>query len=310
MTTTLTPRADRPAACTGPDRPPSRDVQPRTRLLLAGFAGLTLLASNQLLVLGGQTDRWFAWTIHSRPTAAFLGAAYASGFVLSVLALRQPSWVRVRIAVATVAAFTALTLVATLVHAHRLHLTAEDPVARAAAWFWVAVYLVVPLACVVVIARQELAVLEPDRPRAARVCRPLPHWLRGLLAAQGAVLLTTGAVLFARGLGVHHVHHDVGAFWPWPLGPISAQVVGAWLVAFGIATVLVLRERDLGRMLVPAVAYTAFGVFQLLALLGVRAHLDATGPDLWGYVAVLATVVLAGGYGWWSAVRPATGAPS
>ena len=57
------------------------------------------------------------------------------------------------------------------------------------------------------------------------------------------------------------------SFWPWRLMPLGAQVIGAWLLALAVATALVIRERDLDRMLVPAVTYTAFGVFQLVVAL-------------------------------------------
>src|SRR3954470_9135823 len=124
----------------------SDEIRPGTRYLLVAFAVLTALATNQLLVLGEHTERYWPWTIQSRPTVGFLGAAYAAGFLLSVLSLRRRQWRQVRVAVATVTAFAVLTLIATIVHAHRLHLSDADPMARTAAWFWVAVYLVVPLA--------------------------------------------------------------------------------------------------------------------------------------------------------------------
>src|SRR4051812_11423840 len=144
-------------------------VRPGTRALLAAFTVLTALATNQLLVLGGHTDRYWPWTIKIPATAGFLGAAYAAGFLLSVLSLRQRSWARVRIAVATVTVFAFLTLVATVVHAHRLHLSAADPLARGAAWFWVAVYVAVPLAGLTMLARQE-----QGRGGRGVVRRPLP----------------------------------------------------------------------------------------------------------------------------------------
>jgi hypothetical protein len=86
-----------------------------------------------------------------------------------VLSLRQRSWTHVRVAVATVTVFTFLTLIATIVHAHRLHLPDADPLARAAARFWLAIYVAVPLVGVVVIGRQE-----EGRPRRDGVLRPLP----------------------------------------------------------------------------------------------------------------------------------------
>jgi hypothetical protein len=122
-----------------------------------------------------------------------------------------------------------------------------------------------------------------------------------LLAAQGAILFVAGAVLFAGGATRHHVAQEWTGFWPLPLAPLTAQAVGAWLLAFGFAAAVAIWERDLSRGLVPAVAYTAFGVFELLVLLRYRAELRADDPWLWAYMAVLATIVITGGYGWWAA---------
>src|SRR5215211_5412088 len=98
------------------------DVRTGTRWLLRAFAVLTLLAVLQLLLLADVADRYWAWTIRTELTAAFLGAAYAAGFVLSVAALRQHEWSQIRVPLLTVTAFTWLTAIPTLVHLHRLHL--------------------------------------------------------------------------------------------------------------------------------------------------------------------------------------------
>ena len=275
-------------------------VRAGTRGVLVAFAVFTLLAANLLLVLTGSTDRLFAWTIAAEPTAAFLGAGYAAGFVLSLLALRQQRWSRIRVAMLTVTAFTVLTLAATVIHLHRFHLDAGGSMARSAAWLWLVVYLVIPAACLVVVGRQER-----HRDRAEPVRGPMPGWLVAVLAAQGLTLFVAGAVLFAGGATRHHhMPNDWTGFWPWPLTPLTAQAVGAWLIAFGFAAAVAIRERDLSRGLVPAVSYTAFGVFELLVVLRYRTQASADDPWLWAYVAVLATIAAAGGYGWRAALRP------
>jgi hypothetical protein len=269
-------------------------LEPGPRRLLITFALLTALATHQLLRLGGHTDHYWAWTIRSRPTVAFLGAAYAAGLVLSVLALRQRSWRHVRVAVATVTAFTVLTLVATLVHVHKLHLGAADPLARTAAWVWLAVYVAVPVAGLAVLVRQG-AGPGPGR-------SPLPLGLRWVLAAQGLALGATGAVLFGGGLTAHHGTAATAGCWPWALTPLSAQVLGAWLVALAVGAALVIRERDLGGLRVPAVTYTAFGLLQGAVLIRYRGEMDA-GPALWAHGAAVTVVAATGGYGWWTTRR-------
>jgi hypothetical protein len=275
----------------------SDEIRAGTRWLLVAFAVLTALAVTQLLLLADVADRYWAWTIRTELTAAFLGAAYGAGFVLAVVALRQDEWSRIRVPLVTVTAFTSLTAVATLIHLHRLHLVSGGPVARAAAWIWLVVYVVVPLACLVVVLRQER---HRDRP--ATVLRPMPGWLVGLLAVEGAVLSTAGVVLFAGGLTVHHHEpRSAAGFWPWALTPLSAQIIGAWLIAFGLAAAMAIHQRDLSRLLVSAVTYTAFGVFEFVAVFWYWPQLSRNDSWLWAYFALLASIVLTGAYGWWAA---------
>jgi hypothetical protein len=296
-TTPVLPAAGTPAR-PEPEPAPSDEVLPGTRRLLSAFVGLTALAVLVLLVFPGTARQNFAWDIRMPQTAGFLGAAYAAGCLLSVLALRRRTWREVRIPVVTVTVFTTLTLLATLVHAHRLHLVDGGVLGRSAAWLWLTVYLVVPVACLLVVARQECA-----RPRDRGVRLPMPRWLAWLLGAQGAVLVVAGGVLFLGALTVHHHTGPVTHFWPWEMMPLSTMVTGAWLIAFGVAAALVIRERDLSRLVVPAVAYTAFGVLELLVLVRHHEQVDGGDPRLWGYVALLVLAALTGGYGWRAARR-------
>jgi hypothetical protein len=300
-TAPVVPVTRRPDAPSGSDgEGPATEIRPGTRWLLRTFVTLTLLAVVTLLGFPARAQHDFAWSIRMEQTAAFLGAAYGAGAVLSLLALRRSSWREIRIPVLTVGVFAALTLVATLIHTHRLHLADGGLVGRFAAWFWLAVYLVVPIACLAVIVRQERAHRGP----APAVRRPLPRWLRLLLAAQGTAMFAAGGVLFVGGLAVHHHAEAMTRFWPWDLMPLSSMVIGAWLVSFGVAAALVIRERDLSRLLMPSVAYTAFGVLQLVVVTRYRTQIDENDPWVWAYLALLVAAVLTGGYGWWAASDP------
>jgi hypothetical protein len=277
-----------------------------TRALLVAFVVFTALAVVSLLGLSGHTDTAFAWTIRSRPNAAFLGAAYAAGLVLSVLALGQRRWTAVRVPVVTVTVFTALTLIPTLLHKHRLNLMAPAGTARLAAWVWLAVYVAVPLAGAAVVVRQHRQ--EQRRRGAGRdeepvVVRPIPAPLVALLVAQGAALAVVGAILFAGGARIHMMVDLERPGWPWPVTPLTSMVIGAWLLSFAVAIALAVRERDLTRMRVPALAYAAFGAFELAVVL---AHRTAAGTrPVWWWTAalVLASIVLAGIYGAWAVRR-------
>lgn len=269
-----------------------------TRSLLLAFLGFTLLAVVDLLVFADRAGEDFAWSIQNEVTAAFLGAAFAAGMVLSLLSLRQKQWSRIRVPVLTVTAYTALVLVATLVHAHRLHLSDGGALARFAAWLWLGLYVAVPVAGLAVAVGQD-----SRRHRTRVVSRPMPAVLVVLLAAQGAILAAGGAVLFVGSLTTHHTPMPITDFWPWDLTPLSAMVIGAWLLAFAVAAALTIRQRDLGQLLVSAVTYTMFGVFELLVLLRYREQVSAADPWLWAYVVVLVAVAATGGYGWWAARR-------
>ena len=113
----------------------------------------------------------------------------------------------------------------------------------------------------------------------------MPRWLRSVLAGQGTAMFRVGAVMFLGGAKVHHLPEGAMSFWPWKLTPLSAQMLGAWLLALAVAAALTIWERDLSRLLVPAATYAAFGVFQLLVALRycrpVQARLPWGGPT-WG----------------------------
>src|SRR3954451_10410932 len=161
------------------------------RVLLVVFGVLTALAVLALYVRPDTTDQFFAWTIKPPLTAAFLGASYVAGCALVVLSLRSTAWVHARAAIVTILVFTVLTLAATLAHLDRFHFGVAAAFPKGAAWFWLAVYIVVPLLLVVMLVLQ----IRTPGTHPARV-HPLPRWLAALLAFEGAVMFVVGVVLF------------------------------------------------------------------------------------------------------------------
>jgi hypothetical protein len=297
---------DLPTASWADDSDADR-LLPGTRALLAAFVVFTALAAVSLLLLGGSTETTFAWTIASRPNASFLGAAYLAGFVLSVLALRRRRWSEIRVPVVTVTVFTVLTLLPTLLHLHKFHLVAEAGTARMAAWVWLVVYLIVPVAGIVVVVRQALLQHRrgpgPDRRQERIVSRPMPAPLAALLLVQGAALAAVGTVLFVGGAMTHMTMDVLRPGWAWPVMPLTSQAIGSWLVVFAVAIALALRERDLSRMFVPALAYAVFGAVQLAVLLVWRTMPGTHLGWWWVDALVLASLVPAGAYGAWAARR-------
>jgi hypothetical protein len=275
---------------------PVRTLRPEMRALLVVFCALTGMATIALFVLSASTDRSFAWTIQPPLTAALMGAGYAAGFVLVALSLSDPVWAHSRLPVLTILAFTVITLTATLIHLDRFHLQPEFAtlpwLARAAAWFWLTVYVLIPPAMLVSVVLQERAPGHDPLPG-----HPVPIPLRTALGLESAALLVAGIALAAA-------PSTARTLWPWPLTPLTARVVAAWLIAFGVATALAAFAGDLARLRTSAIAYTVFGVLTLVALARYPGTVDWGGVPAWVFLTVALAIVATGATGWWAAPRP------
>jgi hypothetical protein len=278
---------------------PARAATPRPggalRRLLLLAAGLVFLAGVQLFVLPGHTAEWFAGTVEPPMTAVFLGAAYWSAAVLEVAGARAGEWRRARLAVGSVLVFTTLTLVVTLVHLDRFHLGAGSPTsARAVTWGWLAIYALVPVA----LATVGLGELRRSREGAGRDRRgtpqPLPRPLRALLLALAVVLLGTGAALLVA-------PGTAATLWSWPLTPLTARAVGAWLVGLGWAAGHAGLVDDAIAVRPVGATGVAFVLLELVALLRHGGDLS-WGPAAAGYALGLLAIGVAAG--WILALRP------
>jgi hypothetical protein len=270
----------------------------RRLFLVAGF--LVLLVGSSLFFFTEQTDRYFAWTITTPLTAAFLGAGYLSSTMFEWLAARERLWARARVTVSAVLVFTLLTLFVTLLHVDRFHFGPEHAlVTRAGTWLWTLIYAVVPLLLAVLLFAQQRAP-GTDTPRA----RPLPVMVRTVFALQAAALLSIGGGLFVSPSGV-------ASLWPWPLTSLTAQAVAAWLLGLGAGMAHLAWENDLDRVRPAAASNVLLVVLQFVAL--ARYPGDTTSVIKSGvYVAFLLGMLVvgvyvwlvAGGHGWG---RPAAG---
>jgi hypothetical protein len=255
------------------------------RLLLFVAGGLVFLAGFQLFVLTEQTDRFFAWTIQPSLTAAFLGAGYWASFLLEVLAAREKVWARARIAVPAVFTFTTLTLIATLLHLDRFHFNSPNPIAQAAAYLWLAIYLIVPIGMLVFLAAQ-LRVPGSDPPRNLA----LPIWMVVALCLQGAVMLGMGVALFVA-------PQLVATIWPWKLTPLTGRAIGAWFIGIGVFAAHMAWENEISRVRAGMISYTAFAGLELLAIGHYPSDLSWASIGAWLYLLLILSVMLVGVYG-------------
>lgn len=263
------------------------EVSPAARRLLLVAAVLVFLAGLQLFVFPGRTDEWFAWTIDPPMTAVFLGAAYWSSAVLEVAGARSATWQRARLTVWPVLVFTALTLLVTMVHLEKFHLGDEHPAsARVVAWGWLVIYAVVPAALVAVLVRQA----RPGREAAATSRhRRLPDGLRALLVVLAVALLASGLMLLVA-------PGEVADWWPWPLTPLTARAIGAWLVGLAWAAGHAAVADDADDVQPLGLTGLTFFVLQGLALVREGDDLAWSEPPAATYIGLLVVIGVVSGW--------------
>jgi len=252
------------------------------RRMLWIAACLVLVQGSILLAAHNNTARYFSWTIAVPVTAAFLGAGYLAAAVLEAAAARQRNWEQARIAVPGVLAFTTLTLVVTLVHLDKFHLSAASVLTRALTWGWLAIYIGVPPVLAFLWWRQARAV-----PGTAPAGTPLPPPVRAALGVQGVVMLALGIALLAAPV-------QVARLWPWPLTALTGRAVGAWLVGLGI---IVAQSWHANRRDTVAIVFPAnivYGALQLAVLAGFAHSMHWDQVSAWCYLLFLASLLAVG----------------
>jgi hypothetical protein len=257
---------------------PSGGMQRSTRAGVGVLLCLAILNAGFLYFLPARAATGYAWAIRPPISAAFLGAGYLAGVVataLAVLAARR--WRSIQpLAVALVTLSVAL-LAATLLHTDRFR-WGYPPT-----WVWTAVYSLAPVGVVILARRQRANTLRPA------VADPRLRPLRALSLVFGAVMLAGAIALFA-------FPTDLGRHWPWPLTPLLAQAIAAWIAM--IAAALLWCAYDLRRAHEALIPYATLGAWclALLALPALRAgEVTRPGAPLLTYLgALIALTALAG----------------
>jgi hypothetical protein len=267
-----------------PDLTDVRPTIPGMRTMLLVASGLVFTIGISLFVLSEQTERFFAWTIASPMTAAFLGAAYWASAVLEFQASRERAWCNARIAVPAVLLFTTLTLIVTLLHVDRFHFAAPLLITRIGTWTWLLVYALVPIIMGVLLVVQ-LRQPGGDPPRT----QPLPPWARWIFVAQAAIMAPLGLALLLAPAAA-------APLWPWALTPLTARAVGAWLISLGVAAGHVAWENDRRRVRPASSSYLVLAALELLALLRYGGELRWGEPGPWLYVLFLLVMLGLGGW--------------
>jgi hypothetical protein len=243
--------------------------------------GLVLIATIQLFVLTSQTDRFFAWHIAEPLTAAADGAFYLSAAIILFSCARGRRWLDVRPVAWAVLTISTGKLAATLLHVSTFHFSHGVATARVAAWGWLVVYALVPVALVVLIASEH----RTRGPLGARRRSSAPFVLVACSASGAMIALGVAMFAFPDLLARH---------WPWPLTALTAQDLGAWFAGVGVLGFLTAAAADAAATGTIWAGSVALSVLQGVALARYPGSVRWGSPGAWLYVALF---VVVGGLG-------------
>ena len=236
------------------DSSPAISVSRAVRLFMQAAAIFVASAGASLFFLSESTHLYFAWTINSPVTAAFLGGGYLAVTTALVFALREQDWARVRVGVSVVATGLLSILATTLLHLDKFHLKNAVWSAEFWAWSWLFLYIILVPGLIMALWSQR-RLMAAATPLQAK----LPAWMRISLWLLGVLMLAMGALLFA-------IPGTAEQLWPWPLTPLTARMVGSFYLAFGVSLLAAARENNYARIHVASFAYVAFAVLQAITI--------------------------------------------
>lgn len=257
---------------------------PLTRAVFWADLVGALLAGAQFVFTPDRTAEFASWTIAVPIAAASLGYAYASTLPSMVAAIRIDEWRRTRILPAMALVLTTFSLVATFRDLDLFHFDEGPALARTAAWFWMALYSVLPVLNVVALVLQARA-SSPRRPGPERATWPMGSWTR-------AFFLVQATVLTVMGVGLYVAVETFDVLWPWPITRLAAAVSGAFLLTIATGSWYALRSRDWWAFRLAVPLYVLFPASQLLALLVFRSDVK-DGPAPWAFGGALVVWLLA-----------------
>lgn len=232
-----------------------------TRWTLWVVAPILVAAGIILFGFPARTPQLWAWTIGSEMTAMAIGAGYLAGafwFVAAGLGARRFSQLAVGLSAAAV--LTVLLLIVTVLHWSAFN---HDHVSFVA---WLVIYVATPLwlpALVVVNGRHAAREPAPGE-------QVVPQPLRGAVAAAGVVLASVAAVMFVRPSALLSA-------WPWPLTPLTARTVAAFLSFIAVLWLAFAFERRWSALELPVIG--AIVGLTLVGVAALRARHEFDGLD-------------------------------
>lgn len=248
----------------------------------AWLAVEVLFGVGAVLAIGlspANTQTNFAWPIQSVVMAAVLGGFYITSAPLFLLPLLAKRWEMIRVMILPTAIFSTAQLVATFLHWDKFS------VGTVPFYVWFASYLLPPPIFIsAYVWHQRQAASSP----AASHDR-LPAGLYWLLAIGGSGLTLGAVVVFIfPGLLI--------PVFPWPLTPLTARSLCAWLMAVGAIMLSMARENDRTRTRLATPMFIMLLPVLLLQMVRYADQVNWSSPVLWLSLILLAMIGSCGLY--------------
>jgi hypothetical protein len=251
-------------------------IPPITRIVAAVVILILVLAWIVLFLFPEDTAHRFAWTVDSRMTAMLMGAGYGSAIYFFVRVMIERRWHRVSLGFLPTTVFTWMMLGATLLHWDKFR-HGSNPFLL---WLWVylATPIVVPAIWLLNRPHDPRSLEERDArfPRSTRIAMSIA----GLGMAAIAVWLYVAPA-------------SAAAVWPWPLTPLTARAVAAFVALPAVAWVAIAVDGrwSAARVMLGTVALGL--VLLLVAVVRSWNEFDPSNPLRIGYVIGLAGTLVA-----------------
>ena len=256
-----------------------KPLSPFAKLVLLGAGGLAVIAGPILYLFPYDTEAYFAWAIQHPLTPVYMGASYFAG-IGNLLAIRANRWSLARVQLPAIIVFSFLMLVATLLHIPIFNWS--HPIA----WAWLAVYIVSPIAALLVWLQMEKGFHAP-----AFESNRLP-------ALFSPVTLALTILYGVIGLGLFLLPNQMAALWPWSLTPLTSRVIGGWWFSGAALQFMLMQQKTLHTAHIGLFANV---LVTSLLLIGALIHRDDfDGPQISIWLYLLSNLVLGGfsAYSW------------
>jgi len=182
-------------------------ILPITRIVSAIIVPFLVLAFLILYFFPDESGQRFAWAIHPRIQAMYVGAGYLGGGYLFLRAIFGRSWHRVAPGFFPVTAFTISMLLLTILHWDRFDLQ-HFPFQ-----LWLVLYIVTPI-----LVPGSGLITDRSIPATSNQGYSRSNTIRWLMRALGAVLMVFAVLGFIFPSWLIKL-------WPWTLDPLSARAV-------------------------------------------------------------------------------------